>query len=66
MAHFGLGQRSGRMTLTVRFPSGREVTRPLMTAKARLDIREYEPGTPTQPQQRPEQPPAVERGIGGR
>jgi tetratricopeptide (TPR) repeat protein len=63
VAHFGLGQRSGRMTLTVRFPNGKEVTRPLMAHSDRLELREYE--RPSDATKRPEQPPASpQRTIG--
>ena len=61
IAHFGLGARRGRMTITVRFPSGREVTRALIEAQQRYEIRETDAATPT----RPEQPPVgPTRGLG--
>jgi len=60
IAQFGLGARRGRMTLNVRFPSGREVTRALIESEQRIEIRETDSAQP-----RPEQPPtAPTRGLG--
>jgi tetratricopeptide (TPR) repeat protein len=61
IAQFGLGARRGRMTITVRFPSGREVTRALVDSQQRYEIRETDAAQP----QRPQQPPAPPtRSIG--
>ncbi|MDQ3022965.1 MAG: CRTAC1 family protein [bacterium] len=62
IAHFGLGGRKGRMSLTVRFPSGREVTRAIVNVDQRIEIREGD--VAKEKPQRPEAPPAQQRGLG--
>ncbi len=41
LAHFGLGAAAGRVSIVVRFPSGRVATRAVMQTNQRLVIDEY-------------------------
>jgi hypothetical protein len=61
LAHFGLGQGKGRISIVVRFPSGRTATRAIVGGNQRLVFAEEGQGAaPVQPQPPAEQPPAAQ------
>jgi len=72
IAHFGLGGYRGRISVIVRFPSGRVATRALMEANQRLVIPEYEGPTEAVPPLAlpqpvsPEKPAPLTRDTGAR
>jgi enediyne biosynthesis protein E4 len=59
IAHFGLGQAQGRISIVVRFPSGRTATRALVGGNQRLVFSEGESAAPAAPE--PVQPVPPER-----
>jgi hypothetical protein len=54
IAHFGLAQRLGRMTITVEWPGGAKLSRPVTALNQRIEIREE-----VQPEAPPEPPPGA-------
>lgn len=61
LAHFGLGTATGRVSIVVRFPSGRTATRAIVGANQRLIFTEDGQGAVAPQQSQPEtQPPATE------
>jgi hypothetical protein len=62
LAHFGLGQARGRISIVVRFPSGRTATRALVGGNQRLLFSEAgEAAAPVQPDPAPVPPPVREQ-----